>query len=71
MRTLFDCHPEGGVATLALSKDSKHLVTVGAGAVQVRYSVMGHDRWPLNTRSISLSRFFILSAASLRLGLDQ
>ncbi|XP_062307799.1 cilia- and flagella-associated protein 251 [Osmerus eperlanus] len=34
VRTLFDCHPEGGVATLALSKDSKHLVTVGAGAVQ-------------------------------------
>lgn len=35
VRTMFDCHPEGGVAVVALSKDSKYLVTVGAGAVQV------------------------------------
>lgn len=35
VRTMFDCYPEGGVAAVALSKDSKYLVTVGAGTVQV------------------------------------
>lgn len=35
VRTMFDCHPEGGVAAVALSKDSKYLVTVGAETVQV------------------------------------
>jgi hypothetical protein len=44
VRTLFDSHPEGGVAALALSKDSKYLVTVGAGDVQVS-SVLGKLQW--------------------------
>lgn len=35
VRTMFDCHPEGSVAAVALSKDSKYLVTVGVGTVQV------------------------------------
>src|SRR4029434_10697432 len=35
VRTLFDCHPEGGTVALALSHDSKHLVSVGATDVQV------------------------------------
>ncbi|KAL0979393.1 hypothetical protein UPYG_G00184500 [Umbra pygmaea] len=34
VQTLFDSHPEEGVAALALSKDAKYLVTVGAGKVQ-------------------------------------
>ncbi|XP_076127408.1 cilia- and flagella-associated protein 251 [Alosa pseudoharengus] len=34
VRTLFDCHPEGGTVALALSHDSKHLVSVGAAGVQ-------------------------------------
>ncbi|XP_063050835.1 cilia- and flagella-associated protein 251 [Engraulis encrasicolus] len=31
VRTMFDCHREGGTVALALSHDSKHLVTVGSG----------------------------------------
>ncbi|KAM3867488.1 cilia- and flagella-associated protein 251 [Diretmus argenteus] len=34
VHTFFDCHPEGCVIALALSKDSKHLVTLGAEEVQ-------------------------------------
>ncbi|KAI4889394.1 hypothetical protein NFI96_034080 [Prochilodus magdalenae] len=34
VRTMFDCHPEEGVAAVALSNDSRYLVTVGAGTVQ-------------------------------------
>ncbi|XP_048833983.1 cilia- and flagella-associated protein 251 isoform X1 [Brienomyrus brachyistius] len=34
VRTLFDSHPEGGVAQVAMSKDSKLLVTVGSRDIQ-------------------------------------
>ncbi|KAI1901168.1 hypothetical protein AGOR_G00057410 [Albula goreensis] len=34
VQTLFGCHPEGGVSGMALSHDSKYLVTVGAGEIQ-------------------------------------
>ncbi|NXA37322.1 CF251 protein, partial [Eudromia elegans] len=33
VRTIFDSHP-GGVAAIAISRDAKYLVTIGAGAVQ-------------------------------------
>ncbi|KAL6465789.1 hypothetical protein MHYP_G00259220 [Metynnis hypsauchen] len=34
VRTMFDCHPEGGITAVALSNDSRYLVTIGAGTVQ-------------------------------------
>ncbi|KAJ8415526.1 hypothetical protein AAFF_G00425060 [Aldrovandia affinis] len=34
VQTMYDCHPEGGVSAMALSHDSKYLVTVGAGEIQ-------------------------------------
>uniref|UniRef100_A0A8D2Q6N2 Cilia- and flagella-associated protein 251 n=1 Tax=Varanus komodoensis TaxID=61221 RepID=A0A8D2Q6N2_VARKO len=35
VHTIFDSHPEGGIAAIAISHDAKFLATVGAGEVQV------------------------------------
>ncbi|NXD07311.1 CF251 protein, partial [Nothocercus nigrocapillus] len=34
VRTIFDSHAAGGVTAIAISRDAKYLVTIGAGAVQ-------------------------------------
>lgn len=36
MRTIFDSHPGGGVAAVAISRDARYLVTISAGRAQVR-----------------------------------
>lgn len=36
VRTIFDSHPGGGVAAIAISRDARYLVTISSGRVQVR-----------------------------------
>ncbi|KTG37380.1 hypothetical protein cypCar_00010252 [Cyprinus carpio] len=58
VRTLFDCHPEGGVSAMALSKDSKYLVTVGAGAVQNQLLFNPFDNTQLVSNSSTQVLFY-------------
>ncbi|KAA0717305.1 Cilia- and flagella-associated protein 251 [Triplophysa tibetana] len=57
VRTMFDCHPEGGVSALALSKDSKYLATV-AGTAQNQILFHPSDSTQLLSNSESQVLFY-------------